>query len=71
MTVLLAILLLVNAAFNIVVWPRFWKRITSDPRARDAEGRKTAFLTVHATLIGIAIAIAVASAAAGVWALVS
>ncbi|MGW9112380.1 SCO4848 family membrane protein [Microbacterium sp. NPDC055683] len=71
MTVLLAILLLVNAVFNVVVWPRFWKRIASDPRARDAEGRKTAFFTVHATLIGIAIAIAIASAVAGVWALVS
>lgn len=69
MTVFLGVLLLVNAVFNVVVWPRFWKRVTADPRARDAEGRKTRFYTVHAVLIAAAIVIAAVSAVAGVWAL--
>ncbi|WOF21718.1 hypothetical protein N8K70_09980 [Microbacterium betulae] len=71
MTVLLGVLLLVNAVFNVVVWPRFGKRVAADPRARDADGRKTSFYTVHAVLIGIALAIAAASAVAGIWALVA
>jgi len=70
-TVLLAVLLLVNAVFNVVVWPRFWKRVTADPRARDEQGRRTAFYTVHAVLIGAALVLAAASAVAGVWALVA
>jgi hypothetical protein len=65
-TVLLAVLLLVNAAFNVVVWPRFYARVAKDPRARDAAGAPTAFLRVHALLIGIALLLAVVSAAAGV-----
>lgn len=71
MTVLLSVLLLVNAVFNVVVWPRFWKRVTADPRARDAEGRRTAFYTVHATLIGLALLLALVSAVAGVWGLLA
>lgn len=62
---LLALLLLINAAFNVVVWPRFWKRVSDDPRARDENGRPTRFLTVHAVLIGLALVIALASALAG------
>lgn len=68
MTVFLAILLLVNAAFNAIVWPRFFQRVAKDARARDAAGRPTAFLIVHAVLIGIALLLAVVSAVAGVWA---
>lgn len=71
MLVLAGILLLVNAAYNVVVWPRFWKRVAADPRARDDQGRATRFLTVHAVLIGIALLIAVASAIAGVAVLVA
>ncbi len=67
---LLAVLLLVNAAFNVIVWPRFLKRIAADPRARDEQGRRTTFYTVHAVLIGIALLLAVVSAAAAVIALV-
>ncbi len=68
---LLAILLLVNAVFNVVVWPRFWRRVSQDSRARDAAGRPTRFLVVHAVLIGLALLLAIVSAAAGVWALVA
>ena len=59
-------MLLLNAVYNVVVWPRFWTRVKTDPRARDENGRATRFLTVHAVLIGIALAIAAVSAVAGV-----
>lgn len=70
MLVLLAVILLVNAVFNAVVWPRFYGRVAKDPRAHDAQGRATRFLIVHAVLIGAALVLAVVSAAAAVWALV-
>lgn len=66
MVVFAGILLLLNALYNVVVWPRFWTRVAKDPRARDAQGRPTKFLTVHAILIGIALIIAVVSAIAGI-----
>ncbi|RLP74986.1 hypothetical protein D9V32_11190 [Mycetocola tolaasinivorans] len=68
MITLLAILLLINAVYNVVVWPRFWTRVKNDPRARDAAGKPTAFLRVHAILISIALLIAAVSAVAGIWA---
>lgn len=66
MSVALSILLLVNAAFNVLVWPTFWKRVTRDPRARDAAGKPTRFYTVHAVLIGSALLLALVSATAGI-----
>jgi hypothetical protein len=69
-TPLLAVLLLANAAFNVLVWPTFLRRVARDPRARDGAGRPTRFLVVHAVLIGIALLLAIASAIAGVVALV-
>ncbi|PRI12391.1 SCO4848 family membrane protein [Leucobacter massiliensis] len=66
MIVLAGILLLVNALYNVVVWPRFWTRVKLDPRARDEQGRPTRFYTVHAVLIGIALLLALVSAVAGV-----
>lgn len=68
MTVL-AILLLVNAVFNVIVWPRFFGRVASDPRARDEYGKATRFLIVHAVLIAIALMLALVSAIAGIIAL--
>jgi hypothetical protein len=62
----LAILLISNAVFNIVVWPRFYGRIAKDARARDAAGRPTRFLIVHAVLIGIALLLGVISLIAGI-----
>lgn len=70
MVVFAGIMLLVNAVYNLIVWPRFWRRVTTDPRARDESGRKTPFYTVHAVLISIALVIAVVSAVAGVWLLI-
>jgi hypothetical protein len=64
--VLAAGLLFANALFNVIAWPRFYPRIASDPRARDADGRRTRFYTVHVVLIVIALVLAAASAIAGI-----
>jgi hypothetical protein len=69
MTAALAALLIANGVFNVVVWPTFLRRVARDPRARDAAGRATRFLTVHAVIIAIALALAAASVVAGVLAL--
>lgn len=61
MTIALCVLLLLNAAFNVVTWPRFLKRVIADPRARDQEGRATAFLKVHIVLVVTALVLAAAS----------
>ncbi|MFA5606476.1 MAG: hypothetical protein WDA07_04730 [Leucobacter sp.] len=65
------IMLLVNAFYNIIVWPRFWTRVAKDERARTPEGRPTKFLIVHAILIILALVIAVVSAVAGIMLLVA
>jgi hypothetical protein len=70
MTITLAVLLLINAAFNVLVWPTFYRRVARDERARDAAGRATRFLKVHAVLIGLALVIAVVSAVAAIASLV-
>ncbi|CAD5995982.1 SCO4848 family membrane protein [Agreia sp. COWG] len=67
----LAVLLLVNALWNVIVWPRFYKRISADPRARDSGGRPTTFLKVHAVLIGVSLLIATVSLVFAVIALVA
>jgi len=66
MTILLAVLLLVNAAFNAIVWPPFLRRVKQDDRAYDEAGKPTKFLIVHAWLIGIAILVSVVSAGAAI-----
>jgi len=70
MTLFLAVLLLINAAFNVLVWPTFYRRVARDERARDAAGRATRFLRVHAVLIGLALVIAAVSAVAAIASLV-
>lgn len=65
----LAIVLLVNAAFNAIVWPQFYRRVVADPRAKDANGKATAFLKVHAVLIAVALVLALVSALLGILAL--
>ena len=67
--IVLAVLLFLNAAFNVLVWPQFYKRVAKDPRARDENGKATKFLTVHAVLIAIALVLALVSALAGIAAL--
>ena len=67
----LAILLLLNAVWNVVVWPRFYKRVSQDARARDAAGKPTPFLIVHTVLVGVSLLLAAVSAVVGVIALVN
>ena len=67
---MLVALLLLNAVFNFVVWPQFYRRISTDERARDAAGAPTAFLRVHLVLISTALIIAAASAVAAVLSLI-
>jgi hypothetical protein len=64
-----AIFLLVNGVFNFIVWPPFYRRTAADPRARDANGKATRFLRVHAILIGTALLLAVVSIVIGILAL--
>ncbi|PSL39734.1 hypothetical protein CLV49_3382 [Labedella gwakjiensis] len=71
MLVALAIALLVNAAYNVIVWPRFLSRIAKDPRARAADGSRTAFFRVHLVLISVALGLAAVSAVLGIAALVT
>ncbi len=66
MTVALIALLILSAAFNVVTWPTFLRRVARDPRARDETGAATAFLRVHVILVAIALALAAASVAAAV-----
>jgi hypothetical protein len=67
---MLVALLFINAAFNFVVWPQFYRRISKDDRARDAAGAPTAFLRVHLILITLALLIAVTSTIAAVLSLI-
>ncbi|KQV26280.1 MULTISPECIES: SCO4848 family membrane protein [unclassified Microcella] len=60
------VVLLLGALFNAVAWPRFYPRIASDPRSRNAAGRRTAFFRVHVVLIALALVIAVLSVIAAV-----
>ncbi|MGN7702635.1 SCO4848 family membrane protein [Cellulosimicrobium sp. 22601] len=65
-----SVVLLVAAAWNLLIWPRFLQRIAKDPRSRDADGRATRFLTVHVVLITVSLVLAVAVGALGVLTLV-
>lgn len=61
-----ALLLVVTGVWNLVIWPRFAQRIWTDPRSRDDAGRATAFLRVHAVLIGVSLLLGVATGIVGV-----
>ena len=71
MIITLSILLLVNALWNALVWPRFYARISKDARARDSSGRATTLLKVHAVLIGVSLLLAAASLVVAIIALVT
>ena len=60
-----------TAHVNVFAWPRFFTRVRKDARARDAAGKATPFLVVHAALLGVALLLAVLSAVAGVLLLVA
>ncbi|WP_408003872.1 SCO4848 family membrane protein [Puerhibacterium puerhi] len=65
-----AVVLVVTALWNLLIWPRFFQRVAKDPRATDAAGRRTRFYTVHAVLIGVSLVLALAVGVLGVVALV-
>jgi len=65
-----AILLILNGVFNVVTWPTFFRRVAKDPRAKDANGKPTAFLTVHLILFIIGVTLGAVSALAGVLSLI-
>lgn len=71
MSIIAAIVLFLNALFNVFAWPRFFARVRNDSRARDAGGRATPFLVVHAVLLGVALLLAVLSVVAGILLLVA
>ncbi len=71
MTVFAALVLFLNALFNVFAWPRFFSRVRKDARAWDAAGKATPFLVVHAVLLGVALLLAALSVVAGVLLLVS
>ncbi|MET4619670.1 hypothetical protein ABIE18_001106 [Arthrobacter sp. 2762] len=63
--------LIVAGVWSLVVWPQFLKRVMKDPRARDAAGKATRFLTVHVVLVTISMVLGLATAAIGIAGLVS
>jgi hypothetical protein len=67
----LALVLIVSGVWSLVVWPQFLRRVMKDPRARDAAGKATKFLTVHVVLVTVSMVLGAATAAIGVAALAS
>ena len=61
-----ALVLIVAGVWSLVVWPQFLRRVMKDPRARDAAGKATKFLTVHMVLVGISMVLGLATAVIGV-----
>ena len=58
--------LIIAGVWSLVVWPQFLKRVMKDPRARDAAGKATKFLTVHVVLVSVSMVLGLATAAIGV-----
>jgi uncharacterized membrane protein len=69
--VALAWVLIIAGVWSLVVWPQFLKRVMKDPRARDAAGKATRFLTVHVVLVSVSMVLGAATAAIGIAGLVS
>ncbi|MDQ0757127.1 SCO4848 family membrane protein [Arthrobacter sp. B3I4] len=65
----LAVVLIIAGVWSLAVWPQFLKRVRNDPRARDAAGKATRFLTVHVVLVSISMLLGAATAAIGIAAL--
>lgn len=67
----LSIVLIVAGAWSLIVWPQFLRRVMSDPRARDANGKATKFLTIHVVLVAISMVLGLATAVIGITALLT
>jgi uncharacterized membrane protein len=66
-----ALFLVIAGVWSLVVWPQFLRRVMKDPRARDAAGKATKFLTVHVVLVSISMVLGAATAVIGVLGLFS
>ncbi|KRE77389.1 SCO4848 family membrane protein [Arthrobacter sp. Soil763] len=62
----LAVVLVIAGVWSLAVWPQFLRRVMKDPRARDAAGKATRFLTVHVVLVSVSMLLGAATAAIGV-----
>ncbi|MDR6508356.1 SCO4848 family membrane protein [Arthrobacter oryzae] len=69
--VALAWVLIIAGVWSLVVWPQFLRRVMKDPRARDAAGKATKFLTVHVVLVSVSMVLGAATAAIGIAGLVA
>ncbi|MFJ5861593.1 SCO4848 family membrane protein [Pseudarthrobacter sp. NPDC092439] len=63
--VLAGLVLIVSGIWSLVVWPQFLRRVRKDPRARDAAGKATKFLTVHLVLVSVSMVLGAATAVIG------
>jgi len=61
-----SLVLIATALWNLVIWPQFFKRVVKDARSRDASGKPTTFLKVHAVLIGVSLALGLAVGVLGI-----
>jgi hypothetical protein len=69
--VFLSVVLIISGVWSLAVWPPFLRRVMKDPRARDAAGRPTKFLTVHVVLVGVSMVLGAVTAGIGIAALLS
>ncbi|WP_332761377.1 SCO4848 family membrane protein [Pseudarthrobacter sp.] len=60
------VVLIIAGLWSLVVWPQFLRRVMKDPRARDAAGKATKFLTIHVVLVSISMVLGAATAVIGV-----
>jgi uncharacterized membrane protein len=67
----LAVVLIVAGLWSLLVWPQFLRRVMKDPRARDAAGRATRFLTVHVVLVSVSMVLGAATLAIGIASLLA
>lgn len=67
---LAAWVLILAGVWSLAVWPQFLRRVIKDPRARDAEGKATRFLTVHVVLVTVSMVLGLATAGIGVAGLI-
>lgn len=65
-----AVVLIVAGLWSLIVWPQFLRRVLKDPRARDAAGKATKFLTVHLVLVSVSMVLAAAVLVIGVTGLI-
>ena len=61
-----ALILIIAGIWSLVVWPQFLRRVMKDPRARDAGGKATRFLSVHVVLVSISLVLGAATAGIGI-----